>query len=726
MILHSQRIIALFLTLLLLATTALAEVGAANTRPKARPEAQDGAQTQAEPKAESSEQATDQSATQTSAAPPQEEPDGTPRSTSKEGVVFASDDVSPPHPLSLAMSAAEAGDWEQADALARRLGPAARTLMTYIKFRNGVGTPREMLEFTRTHKDWPRLDKVLIKTELAMVDAGPEEALAFFKQYPAQSGLGALVHARALQETGQTDTMKEVLIHAWRTMDLTTEEHDAFIADHAALLSPYHAQRLDMALWRGLKDVQQMLPLVNEKTRKRAEARLAIKNKTRTLDEILSELNDADKADPGIAYEIFNWKIENKLSDEALNLLIQQSKIKGGLGQPEDWAGWRRSFARSKMRDGDAKTAYQLAATHQLTEGSNYADLEWLSGYLALTYLDAPAVAYVHFDNLKNAVQTPISLGRAGYWIGRALEASNLPEDAQAAYKEGAKYQSSFYGLLAAEKAGVPFDLWPDTKPAPKKDQAFESGELLQAIKIAYDAGQGELGYSLLMGLIDSLPEPQLRRLEQIVAQEHSPFLEVKMGKRAAKKGIVLSHSYYPMHPLANMDLPVSMELALSIARRESEFNPTVRSHAGAEGLMQLMPGTASDVARDLGLTHSRQKVLSDWSYNVRLGSTYLAQLARQFDGNIVMISAGYNAGPGRPVRWMEDFGDPRKKGGPDIVDWIEHIPFRETRNYVMRVSESLPIYRAKLGKTPLPVPFSKELAGASIKLADAKKTSGQ
>jgi len=157
------------------------------------------------------------------------------------------------------------------------------------------------------------------------------------------------------------------------------------------------------------------------------------------------------------------------------------------------------------------------------------------------------------------------------------------------------------------------------------------------------------------------------------------------------------------------------MELAKAIARRESEFDPRVVSGAGAQGLMQLMPGTAAEVARDLGLTHQAAQVLSDWSYNARLGSGYLARLGADFGGNVIMVSAAYNAGPSRPIRWMSEQGDPRGASAEAVVDWIEHIPFTETRNYVMRVAESLPIYRARLGRDPHPVPFSAELTGSTV-----------
>jgi soluble lytic murein transglycosylase len=194
------------------------------------------------------------------------------------------------------------------------------------------------------------------------------------------------------------------------------------------------------------------------------------------------------------------------------------------------------------------------------------------------------------------------------------------------------------------------------------------------------------------------------------------PHIQVMLGKRAAQFGIELPGPYYALHPqVTATEYPVPKELVLSIARRESEFDPQVISGAGARGFMQLMPGTAQIVSRELGIDYDLDRLLTDPAYNATLGSTYLAGLASRFNGNAVMMAAGYNAGPGRPINWMARFGDPRK-GEVDIIDWIEFIPFDETRNYVMRVTESLPVYRARLGKPPHPVPFSKELLGSTLR----------
>ena len=204
--------------------------------------------------------------------------------------------------------------------------------------------------------------------------------------------------------------------------------------------------------------------------------------------------------------------------------------------------------------------------------------------------------------------------------------------------------------------------------------------------------------------------------LGQAAIDVGQPHLAVMIGKRVAQRGITIAGPYYALHDAIKLDLNMAPEMVLAIARRESEFDPVVQSHVGARGLMQLMPATAKDVARDLDISalHTTDRLTADPEYNALLGSEYLSQMAGRFNGNVVMVSAAYNAGPSRPTRWMDTYGDPRE-GDIDIVDWIEMIPFRETQNYVMRVTESLPVYRARMGKNPLPQPFTEELTGTTL-----------
>ena len=270
---------------------------------------------------------------------------------------------------------------------------------------------------------------------------------------------------------------------------------------------------------------------------------------------------------------------------------------------------------------------------------------------------------------------------------------------------------------MAAEAGGLPFDLRlaGNEATADWRSAAFAQTDLHEIGTLALRMKDLSLARRFFLHLADSQDRTGLMQMGHMLEDLEQPHLQVMLGKTAAERGVIVERPYYALHPMADMDLPIPMELALAIARRESEFNHVVVSGAGAQGLMQLMPGTARDMTRELGLLYVPSDVLNDWVYNARLGSAYLAGLGARFGGNIVLVSVGYNAGPGRAAQWIEEYGDPRGRDAHAIVDWIEHIPFRETQNYVMRVAESLPAYRARLGKEPLPRPFSEELAGNSV-----------
>ncbi|SDO89192.1 soluble lytic murein transglycosylase [Lutimaribacter pacificus] len=622
-----------------------------------------------------------------------------------------------PRPLASALDAVRGSDWTTARALAQRAGDPGPDIVEWHRLRAGDGTLAEAVDFLDRNADWPGLDLLRRRSE-ATVDKAPDDlVLRFFDGQIPQTGTGALAHARALSAAGRDGAAEIGLVLAWRTLALDDEEQAAFLDRHATILKPHHEARLDMALWRGLsRDAARMLPLVGDGWKALAAARMALRGDRDGVDALIAAV-PADLADdPGLAYERFDWRIRKGRTDDAIALLLERSASVDGLGQPESWAGWRRYLARAEMRAGRAENAYALAASHWLTGGSNYADLEWLSGYIALHYLKEPALALDHFQRFRAGIETPISLGRAGYWIGRAQEALGDTEAARFAYAEGAEHQTSFYGLLAAERAGLPPDpaLAGTETFAHWRDAPFTRSSVYRAGILALNAGQLSMAERFFAHLAETLDRTQLGQLGQMAQELDQPHLAVMIGKAAAGRGITLPGPYYALHPLKDMKLPVPVELALSIARRESEFDPNVVSGAGAQGLMQLMPGTAAEVAIGLGYDHQPARVLNDPSYNAILGSAYLGELAVRFDANIVMVAAAYNAGPSRPERWMAENGDPRD-GGMDIVDWIEHIPFRETRNYVMRVAESLPVYRARLGRDPHPMPFSRELVGRTL-----------
>lgn len=629
----------------------------------------------------------------------------------------ASPESTGPKPLAAAMSAAQAKDWTHAQSLAERAGGAvAADLIIWHRLRAAEGTAAEIAAFLKRRHDWPGLKLLRKRSEAAMQAADAAERRAFYADQPPQTGIGLLSYVRALEASGQQNAAREALISGWTTLALKPAEHRALLGEYGRVLAPHHIARLDMVLWKGWqKNSEDMLPLVPAGWQALAKARLGLRDSVKGVDGLIAAVPAALQNDPGLAYERYQWRLRKGRRGDAIDLMLERGP--DALGQPERWARSRRDLARRLMRAGDGRKAYRLASNHGLNMGSSYADLEWLSGFLALRFLNQPDQATVHFERFRKAVFTPISLGRAGYWLGRAEEARGNKHAALSAYAFGADFQTSFYGLLAAEKAGLSFDpaLASPRRYPGWRQAGFARSSNFEAALLLINAGELDLAERFLRHMTETLPEAEIRQLGTLLTDLKQPHLAVMVGKQAAQRGLTIAAPYYPLHPLTDLKLKSPPELALAIARRESEFDPTVVSHAGAEGLMQVMPATARLVARDLGVKHDPQAMLGNWQYNATLGAAYLADLGAQFEGNIILVAAGYNAGPKRPERWMAENGDPRR-GSVDVIDWIEMIPFNETRNYVMRVAESLPIYRGQLGNAALPQPFSQELKGSSVR----------
>jgi peptidoglycan lytic transglycosylase len=624
--------------------------------------------------------------------------------------------------LARALTEMRSEDWDQAARKAGPRGSIGRDIIEWHRLREGLGSPADVLAFLERRPDWPGLAWLRRKSELTMARAGIGERLKFYETVSAQTAEGALSLATALLATGHRGDGEAEIVLAWRTRPMGSGLQARVLKEHGKLLKPHHIARLDRLLWDGhLVSARRMLPLVPDNQRKLAEARIALQDTAPGVDARIAAVPDALKSDPGLAYDRFAWRDRKRRQEDAITLMIDRSTDAETLGEPGKWARRRRDLARQDMRDKKYERAYQLAAYHHTTPeiGYSYADLEWIAGYVALRFLNDPKTAVAHFKRFEAAVETPISKGRAGYWLGRAHAAAGQADLAHDAFALGAQYQTSFYGLLAAEQIGRPFDPRLASPPAHPdwRNAVFMGSSVAEAGLMLLSANDLTQAERFLTHLVESLPADQAEKLGAMAVDLNQPHLALMIAKRAARSGQILHEAYYPMHPVADQRLPMAKEMTLAIARRESEFDPVVVSGAGARGLMQVMPATAKLVATELGILsgHATSRLTREWKYNAKLGANYLAGLAADFDGNVVMMAAGYNAGPRRPMGWMERYGDPRD-GTPDIVDWIEHIPFNETRNYVMRVTESLPVYRARLGKEPLPIPFSRELAGSSLR----------
>jgi soluble lytic murein transglycosylase len=615
--------------------------------------------------------------------------------------------------LRSALRLAAADDWAGAAAAAQ--GPIARDLVEWQKLRSGDGTLGEYEAFLARRADWPGLALVRSRGEAAVARSStPARITGWFGNRAPATATGAIALTRALLDQGQTEAAAEVARQAWVDLSFSAEQE----ADLQALVPEAVAatdwQRLDRLLWEGeANEAWRMLQRVTPGQAALAEARLSLRAEGRSIDAKIAAVPEALADDPGLAYERFLWRLRKDRDDEAAVLIIERSSSAKALGRPEAWADRRASLARAAMRQGDPRLAYRIASSHQLTGGADFADLEFLSGFLALRKLDDPETALTHFRRLRAAVATPISLSRAAYWEGRAEEAMGRDENASAAYSYAAQYQTAFYGLLASERAGIPLSAGLLNPPALPdwRQSGFAGSSVLEAALLLDAAGDRGLAKRFFLHLSEGLTPTERGQLADLVLSLDEPHIAVLIAKQAAESGVILPQAYFPVTGLVPDGLSVSRALALSIARRESEFDPAVVSPAGARGLMQVMPDTAKMMAIKIGAPYERGRLTSDPGYNARLGTAYLKHLVEEFGPSLALVSAGYNAGPGRPRAWIDAFGDPRR-AEVDVVDWIEMIPFTETRTYIMRVAESVVIYRAKLKGEAGPVRISEELKG--------------
>ncbi|MEM6407743.1 MAG: lytic transglycosylase domain-containing protein [Pseudomonadota bacterium] len=616
--------------------------------------------------------------------------------------------------LAAALTAGAAGDWERvAELRAETDDSVARDIIDWMQLRGQQGSFAECRDFVARNADWPGMPLLRQRCEYSIPRgySDPAHVIAFFDAQAPRTGTGALRYAEALIRSGRSYEGAQEVQRGWLTFNLSASEHEAYATRNALTVKDLHEARLDMLLWRDSDvAIERMLPFVSKDYRRLAEARIALRSNIPGVDALIDAVSEELKDDPGLAFERFLWRSRRDRED-AIDIIVQRSVSEEALGRPEMWAPRRRTMARALLRAGKPAQAYSVASAHYLTKGSAFADLEWLSGFIALRYLKAPEQALQHFERFQEAVATPISLGRAGYWKGRAFDALGNAAAAREAYAFGARYQSSFYGQLAAEAAGLPApeamlgqESFPDWR-----EGDFNESSVFQAARLLQRSGVRSLSERFFVHLAETQTREEQGQLGDLALELDEPHIALMLAKQAARQGFELYKTYFPIATPAGMELPVSDALALSIARRESEFDPVVISPAGARGLMQLMPGTAREVAGKLGEPYEVEKLLSDPEYNARLGSAYLAELSRRYDGNPVLIAIAYNAGPSRANRWMREYGDPRD-AEIDVVDWIENIPFRETRNYVMRVTESFLPYRARLtGELPA-VNLSQEL----------------
>jgi soluble lytic murein transglycosylase len=609
--------------------------------------------------------------------------------------------------LSQALTAGRSGDWNRAAALAGRANSSVVSdIVLWTRLRDGTGSWGEYASFLSRNAAWPNAAALRRHGE-RRIPAGADSGtvIAFFGSESPRTGVGALRLAEALAARGRGGEAQAMIARAWPDLSLNREEQAALLARFGGALAPHHVARVDNLLWsERLTEAELMLPLLDTGWQALAQARIGLRRDVGNTTQLVNAVPQRLQADPGMAYERLQWRVRRDRWDEAEDWMIQYSVSAAALGRPDMWTERRPGLVRRALRRGEVQKAYRLAAQNFASSGAEYAESEWLAGFIALTRMNDPNRAIPHFQRFERAVFTPISLGRAGFWLGLAHERAGQGQAARQAWSRAARHQTSFYGQLGAERAGIGADGGIAGNGTPNwRNSSVMRNPVVQAGYFLHLAGDEARSTQFLRHAAESMGAADRAAVAQMAIDLGRVHAGVRLAKDAAAAGIIIPTQYYPMHEIGRHQWAVPTEFALAIARQESEFNPRAVSHAGARGIMQLMPGTAQSVSRGLGLGYDANRLLTDPLYNARLGTSYLNQMLHDFGGSYILAAAAYNAGPGRVRQWLAEYGDPRRTD-VDALVWIESIPFNETRNYVMRVMEGLHVYRARMNGRAQPI----------------------
>lgn len=602
-----------------------------------------------------------------------------------------------------ALSAAESGRWAAAEALARGTGSAELIdYLLWLRLRDERATASiaEYASFLAEHADWPALGPLRARAEAVLADEVDDgRVLAFFASAEPTTGKGRVRLATALLATGHERRATELLRRSWVEDDLTESDERAILAAHGGRLQAAdHRARLDRLLWDGREaPARRMLPRVDRDHRALAEARLRLRG-DRSPDAAVAAVPPALLGTPGLAYERLRWRRIKGLDSGAQAILLDPP---GALVRPRLWWEERSIQVRRALRTSQHRLAYRLAAGHGLDSGAELAEAEWTAGWLALRFTREPERAAAHFQRMADVVRTPISRARAAYWSGRSAAALGRSETALRHYRDAAAFPQTFYGQLAAAELGLVIQpKLTQAAAAPVADPGDHA--LGRTARLLCELGAHERAVPFVVQLARSATDDAAARGALRLARDCGRAdLAVRAAKALPPEREVALDASHPVPRIAALtgrrpSLP-EPALRLAVTRQESQFDPSARSPAGAHGLMQLMPPTARAMARDLGVPFAIDRLTRDPDYNARLGVRYLERQLVRFDGEVVLALAAYNAGPGRVAEWLATYGDPRGGDAHRWIDWIELIPFTETRNYVQRVLESREVYARRL-----------------------------
>lgn len=633
--------------------------------------------------------------------------------------------------LANGFEAAEREDWTAATSYAGQIkNPVAAKMILWRYYSADTTTASfaEIAAFLGANSGWPRTETMQRNAEKAMpVTIAPDQAIAFFDKRKPLTPVGKLRLGEAFLARGDAPRGTTLVQEAWIEGTYTQTEEQQILAKHAAILTPaIHKQRVDRLLFDYQHTAaRRLFSYLDPGARTLADVRIQLVSNAKGAETLLSSVPAELRNDPGLLFAQIRWKARRGLDRETWPFLMSAPTDAKDLADPLEWWQERASQARKALELGVYSQAYAMVENHALDVGVDFAEAEFMAGWIALRFLQDSERAIHHFTRLRDGVTYPISLARANYWLGRACEKAGKDADAKIHYAAGAKFPETFYGQLSAvaltPKATITLqDLKVDTKT---HRDAFNANEMTQAIRLFAEIGKERYvrTYSLHFADVASDRET-FAQLSNLMRDMGHLDLALRVAKRAMQKHLQLVSYAYPVVKVPSYrgkGKAPEPAFVLGLSRQESEFDPSAVSSAGARGLMQLMPETARRTAKAHGLSFDQAKLTRDSEYNMSLGMAYLSDLMDSFGGSYILTTAAYNAGPGRVREWLGTYGDPRS-ATMDPIDWMEQIPFSETRNYVQRVIENTQVYRQRLAQAPVPLLLSADIRKRSLSASSA------
>jgi len=581
--------------------------------------------------------------------------------------------------------------------------PLARKLVEWAILRgddNEVEFAR-YVSFINENPMWPSIGLLRRRAEATLWQErlDPATVRSYFGKSRPLSAKGKFALARALLLQGDRAGAAGLVRDAWRNDNFSSELEGQVLDVFRDLISTAdHKVRMDMRLYD--EDTVGGLRAANRAgghAQAIAKARVAVIKKASNAKALLDAVPAEARRDVGYIFSRIQLLRRADKIKEASELMLSVPRDHGQAIDGDQWWIERRLIARSLLDDDDAKTAYRIAREAALPGKENYrAESQFTAGWIALRFLNDPATALPHFAKIGHGIDNPIALARSGYWQGRAAEALGRKDEARAHYEAAARYSTAYYGQIARSRLGLK-DLPVRPPPAPSPKHL----EVARAIEILYAIDQRDLVAGIAADLGQRASDPAgLAALGEVMARNRDARAMLLLGKPALGNGFPLEHYAFPTIGLPDyrpIGPAIEPAVAYAIARQESTFNQRTVSSAKAMGLMQVTPAAGKYIARKFKAPYNERRLLTDEVYNVQFGAAELGDLIEDYRGSYILTFAGYNAGRGRVKQWIARFGDPRDPK-VDPIDWVERIPFSETRNYVQRVLENLQVYRVRFG----------------------------